>query len=109
VRVRLKGVNSKRKQLADGSSFKTYYWAWKGAPHLRGEPGSPEFHASYNKAVAAKQPTVGKTLSSLTQGETVPKIPSDARQLASAIGHSGDNAGGWRTHVVLPVAARSRL
>jgi integrase len=53
VRVRLKGVNSKRKRLADGS-FKTYYWAWKGGPPLRGEPGSLEFHASYNEAVAKK-------------------------------------------------------
>jgi hypothetical protein len=53
VRVRLKGINSKRKRLADGS-FKTYWWAWKGGPPLRGEPGSPEFHASYNEAVNAK-------------------------------------------------------
>ena len=29
MRVRLKGVNSRRKCLADGS-FRTYYWAWKG-------------------------------------------------------------------------------
>jgi hypothetical protein len=29
MRVRLRGINSKRKKLADGS-FKTYYWAWKG-------------------------------------------------------------------------------
>ena len=42
MRVRLRGINSKRKKLAD-NSFKTYYWAWKGGPPLRGEPGSPEF------------------------------------------------------------------
>jgi hypothetical protein len=53
MRVRLRGINSKRKKLADGS-FKTYYWAWKGGPPLRGEPGSPEFIASYNEAVAQK-------------------------------------------------------
>jgi integrase len=53
MRVRLRGINSKRKRLADGS-FKTYYWAWKGGPPLRGEPGSPEFIASYNEAVARK-------------------------------------------------------
>jgi len=56
MRVRLKGINSKRKRLADGS-FKTYYWAWKGGPSLRGEPGSPEFVGSYNAAVAQKVPT----------------------------------------------------
>ena len=53
MRVRLKGINSKRKRLADGS-FKTYYWAWKGGPALRGQPGTPEFIASYNEAVARK-------------------------------------------------------
>jgi integrase len=53
MRVRLKGINSRTKRLADGS-LKTYYWAWKGGPPLRGEPGSPEFSASYNAAVAQK-------------------------------------------------------
>jgi integrase len=53
MRVRLKGINSKQKRLADGS-LKTYYYAWKGGPPLRGEPGSPEFVASYNAAVAQK-------------------------------------------------------
>jgi hypothetical protein len=53
MRVRLKGVNSKTKRLADGS-LKTYYWAWKGGPPLQGTPGSPEFVASYNAAVAQK-------------------------------------------------------
>ena len=53
MRVRLKGINSKRKRLADGS-LKIYYYAWKGGPPLRGEPGSPEFVASYNAAIAQK-------------------------------------------------------
>jgi hypothetical protein len=63
VRVRLKGINSRRKKLADGS-FKTYYWAWKGGPPLRGKAGSPEFIASYNETVAEKiVPPRGKLLS----------------------------------------------
>ncbi len=53
MRVRLRGINSKRKRLADGS-YKTYYWAWKGGPPLRGDPGTAEFIASYNEAVAQK-------------------------------------------------------
>ena len=53
MRIKLKGINSKQKRLADGS-LKTYYYAWKGGPPLRGEPGSPEFVASYNAAVAQK-------------------------------------------------------
>ena len=53
MRVRLRGINSIRKWRADGG-FKTYYYAWKGGPPLRGEPGSLEFIASYNAAVAQK-------------------------------------------------------
>jgi hypothetical protein len=40
VRVTLKGIISKRKRLADGR-YRTYYWAWKGGPPLRGEAGTP--------------------------------------------------------------------
>src|ERR1043166_1171501 len=53
MRVRLKGINWRTKRLADGT-IRTYYWAWKGGPPLRGEPGTPEFIASYNAAVAQK-------------------------------------------------------
>jgi hypothetical protein len=70
MRVRLKGINSKRKRLADGS-FRTYYWAWKGVPPLRGEPGAPEFIASYNEVVARKViPPTGKLLSVLQAYQT---------------------------------------
>jgi integrase len=67
MRVRLKGINSRRKVLADGS-VRTYYWAWKGGPALRGEPGTPEFIASYNDAVAQKVTLPGGTLLSVLRG-----------------------------------------
>jgi len=67
MRVRLKGINSKRKRLADGS-FRTYYWAWKGGPPLRGEPGTPESIASYNEAVARRVMPPRGTLLSVLQG-----------------------------------------
>jgi hypothetical protein len=66
MRVRLRGINSKRKRLADGS-YKTYYWAWKGGPPLRGEPGTPEFIATYNEAVAKKVRLPSGTLLSVLQ------------------------------------------
>jgi hypothetical protein len=34
------------------SKGRTYYYAWRGGPPLRGKPGSPEFHASYVEAHA---------------------------------------------------------
>jgi integrase len=53
MRVPLKGINSITKRLADGTE-RTYWYAWKGGPPLRGEFGSAEFHASYNEAVNRK-------------------------------------------------------
>ena len=53
MRVRLKGINSITKKLADGTR-RTYWYAWKGGPPLRGEPGTPEFIHSYNEAIATK-------------------------------------------------------
>jgi integrase len=46
VKVPLKGV---AKATARG---KTYWYAWRGGPRLMGEPGSPEFMASYHEAYA---------------------------------------------------------
>jgi integrase len=45
VKVELKGI---AKITAKG---RTYWYAWRGGPRLRGEPGSPEFMASYHEAV----------------------------------------------------------
>jgi hypothetical protein len=53
MRIRLKGINSVKRKLADGT-VKTFYYAWKSGPALRGKLGSPEFIASYNEAVARK-------------------------------------------------------
>ena len=65
MRIRLKGINRITKRLADGTT-RTYWYAWKGGPPLRGEPGTPEFIASYNEAAARKVvPPRGKLLSVL--------------------------------------------
>jgi integrase len=65
MRVRLRGLNSTTKRLADGT-VRTYWYAWKGGPALKGEPGSPEFVQSYNEAIASRKTTAGaKTLQSL--------------------------------------------
>jgi integrase len=64
MRIQLKGLNSITKRLADGTK-RTYWYAWKGGPPLCGEPGSPEFVASYNEAVARKVAPLKGTLQSL--------------------------------------------
>jgi integrase len=49
MRVPLKGIASATKILASGEKV-TYYYAWRGGPQLRGQPGSPELVQSYEKA-----------------------------------------------------------
>jgi integrase len=67
MRVRLKGLNSITKRLADGSE-RTYYYAWKGGPPVIGEPGTPEFIHSYNEAIARKVVPAQAVLLSILQG-----------------------------------------
>lgn len=45
VRVDLKGVHTVTSKAGG-----TYHYAWRGGPRLEGEPGSPEFYASYVRA-----------------------------------------------------------
>jgi integrase len=54
MRIKLKGLNRVKAKLADGSTA-IYYYAWKGGPRLDGEPGSPEFLASYNRAAEERK------------------------------------------------------
>lgn len=54
MRVKLRGINTVRKRLANGSTV-AYYYAWKGGPRLDGKPGSAEFIASYNEAINARK------------------------------------------------------
>ncbi|KFL27059.1 integrase [Devosia sp. 17-2-E-8] len=46
VVVELKGLHKVK------SKGKIYYYAWRGGPAIKGQPGTPEFIASYNAAVA---------------------------------------------------------
>jgi len=67
MHMRLKGIHSAVMRLADGTT-RTYHYAWRGGPRLTGEPGSPEFVASYNKAIARKAALpVGVLLAILTK------------------------------------------
>ena len=67
MRVRLKGLNRVTKRLADGR-IATYWYAWKGGPPIRGEPGTPEFMASYNDAISRKVRPAAGVLLSILQG-----------------------------------------
>nr|WP_234893682.1 hypothetical protein [Agrobacterium vitis] len=61
VIVELKGIHRVK------SKGKIYYYAWRGGPKLTGEPGTHEFTASYNEAVATRAaPESGKFRSIIT-------------------------------------------
>lgn len=64
MRVQFKGINSVPKTLASGKRV-IYYYAWKGGPRLEGRPGSPEFIASFNAAVATIKRKPSGTLVSI--------------------------------------------
>src|ERR1700730_183581 len=49
VRVELRGIAKTR------AKGRTYYYAWRGGPRLQGEPGTPEFMASYNEAIESRR------------------------------------------------------
>lgn len=54
MRVKLKGLPRVRQGSRTAHAKIVVCVEGKGAPHLRGEPASPEFIASYNEAVATK-------------------------------------------------------
>jgi integrase len=53
MRIDLKGLHWTPARLADGRVV-TYYYAWRGGPRLKGEPGTLEFIASFNAAAATR-------------------------------------------------------
>jgi integrase len=95
MRIRLRGINSYTAKLADGTT-KTYWYAWKGGPRLIGEPGTPEFIASYNEAAAQKIKTPRGHLLSLLQSY---QASDDFRQLAQ---RTRDDYAGIIEHVIEP-------
>jgi integrase len=70
MRIDLKGIHAAHVKLADGS-VKIYYYAWRGGPRLRSEPGTPDFIASFNEAVEKRDPEPNGTLQYLDYAWTV--------------------------------------
>ena len=62
--VRLIGLEKSTKRLKGGRTV-VYWYAWRGGPRLPGQPGSPEFMAAYNAAVADRKTPKAETLVAL--------------------------------------------
>lgn len=59
VTIKLKGVNPVKDRRT--GEIRYYAWRGKGAPRLKGVPGSPEFTASYHEAIASRrEPDAGR-------------------------------------------------
>jgi integrase len=67
MRVHLKGIHTARVKVANGQRI-TYYYAWRNGPRLVGEPGSPEFIASYHAAIASRREPDRATFHSVIAG-----------------------------------------
>jgi integrase len=75
VRMELKGI---AKVTTKG---RTYRYAWRGGPRLHGEPGTPEFMASYNEALESlKAPDLSRFRSLVT----LYKASADYKKLADS-------------------------
>jgi integrase len=68
MRVHLKGINRAKVKLANGERITYYYYAWRGGPRLVGEPGSPEFIASYYAAIQSRREPDRSTFHSVIVG-----------------------------------------
>lgn len=67
MRVKLKGIHTVTVKLADGRMV-TYHYAWRGGPRLVGEPGSPDYVASYVAAHANRRQPNASTFHSIIAG-----------------------------------------
>ena len=52
IRLKELGIKGIAKVQSKGH---VYWYAWRGGPPLRGEPGTPEFIASYNEAIETRR------------------------------------------------------
>src|SRR5262249_20022653 len=73
MKVELRGI---AKVTAKG---RTYYYAWRGGPRLRGDPRSAEFHTSYNEAIESRRAPEPGRFKSLV---VLYKAGSDYKKLA---------------------------
>lgn len=95
VMIELKGIHRVR------SKGKTYYYAWRGGPALKGEPGTPAFIESYNEAVQnarAPDPAKFKALISEYKRKAFPRLAKTTQEVWGPwLDRIGDHFGDLRT------------
>lgn len=86
VRVNMKGIHWTEKRLKDGRTVR-YWYAWRGGPRLAGEPGTPDFMASYAEASKAARKPRSDTLSGLLDRYADSALPSSDRTRKTYLNH----------------------
>jgi integrase len=75
VKIELKGIVKIR------AKGRVYWYAWRGGPRLRVEPGTPEFIVSYNEALEHRHPADPRRFRSLV---TLYRASPDYQNLAAS-------------------------
>lgn len=89
--MRLKGLAKATKRLASGEK-RVYWYAWRGGPQLKGEPGTPDFMASYHQALATRKvPDKANTIAALIRDY----------EASSAFPKSADSQRAYRNYLKL--------
>src|SRR5258705_1893141 len=74
VRVVLKGIHRVKARLSTGE-IKSYYYAWRGGPQIKGKPGTPEFVREYNEAHASvRRPRAGTFMTIIARFKAAPEF-----------------------------------
>jgi integrase len=73
VQIDLKGIHTVK--IKKSGSILVYYYAWRGGPRLSGQPGTAEFMASYNEAIAERHATDEGKLHSVIRDYKVKEFP----------------------------------
>jgi hypothetical protein len=79
VRVVLKGIHKVKARLSNGET-KTYFYAWRGGPQIKGRPGTPEFIREYHEAHASmRQPRAGTFMTIISRFNAASEFTSLAQ------------------------------
>ncbi len=62
--IRITGIHTTHKRLANGDLQK-YYYAWRGGPRIDAEPGTPEFKRLYDEKIAGRKVLPADTITGL--------------------------------------------
>ncbi|WP_247321154.1 hypothetical protein [Bradyrhizobium sp. 141] len=74
MRVNLKGIHKVKVTLSSGEP-KTYYYAYRGGPQIKAEPGTPDFVQQYQEAHSnLRQPRAGTFMSIIARYEAAPEF-----------------------------------